>query len=98
MDPGLCPPRSLTVQQTFRLCEWQQGATEEWGEVSVQLMRWSLEELGSGLRWPLIPGPVWKRPNSSIWPWLPGDPPGPQAEAGGVKNVHLPSGYRDSIP
>lgn len=41
----------------------------------------------------VIPGPVWKRPNSSIWPWLPGDPPGPQAEAGGVKNFRLPSGY-----
>lgn len=53
MDPGLCPPRSLIAQQTFRLCEWQQGATEEW-EGPVQLMRWSLEELGSGLRWPLL--------------------------------------------
>lgn len=43
----------LTAWQTFRLCEWQQGATEEW-EGPVQLMRWSLEELGSGLRWPLL--------------------------------------------
>lgn len=43
----------LTARQTFRLCEWQQDATEEW-EGPVQLMRWSLEELGSGLRWPLL--------------------------------------------
>lgn len=48
-----CPPRSLIARQTYRLCEWQQGAAEEW-EGPVQLMRWSWDELGSGLQWPQL--------------------------------------------
>lgn len=46
----------------------------------------------------VIPGPIWRRTNSSTWPWPPEDPPGAQAEAGRVRSFCLLRGYGGSKP
>ena len=46
----------------------------------------------------VIPGPIWRRTNSSTWPWPPEDPPGAQAEAGHVKSFFLLREYGGSKP